>query len=114
RRRDSEIDLAEAALLIAKEEYPRLVVPNYLARLDDLAAGVARRLVAGSTPRQTLDTLLEYLFRVERFAGNEEDYYDPRNSFLNEVLDRRLGIPITLSIVLIEVGRRLELPLDGI
>jgi regulator of sirC expression with transglutaminase-like and TPR domain len=114
RRREVEIDLAEAALLIAKEEYPRLIVRNYLGRLDDLAAGVSRRLVPGAGPRQTLETLTEYLFRVEGFAGNQDSFYDPRNSFLNDVLDRRLGIPISLSIVLIEVGRRLDLELDGI
>jgi regulator of sirC expression with transglutaminase-like and TPR domain len=114
RRREADIDLAEAALLIAKEEYPRLVVRNYLGRLDELAAGVARRGVPGAGPRQTLDTLTEYLFRVEGFAGNQDDYYDPRNSFLNEVLDRRLGIPISLSVLLIEVGRRLGLELAGI
>jgi regulator of sirC expression with transglutaminase-like and TPR domain len=114
RRRDDEIDLAEASLLYAREEYPRLVLRNYLARLDELAAAVTRRLPEGAGPRRTLDALNDYLFQVEGFRGNEESYYDPRNSYLNEVLDRRLGIPITLSVVYLEVGRRLGLPLDGV
>ena len=58
--------------------------------------------------------LVRLLFRDQGFAGNRGDYYDPRNSFINEVLDRRLGIPITLSLLLMEVGRRLGVPLDGV
>jgi regulator of sirC expression with transglutaminase-like and TPR domain len=113
-RREVDLDLAEAALTIAKLEYPRLQIPAYLAQLDELAAAVERRLLPGATPRERLDKLIEVLFRVEGFRGNEEAYYDPRNSYLNQVLDRRLGIPITLSLICMEVGRRLGLRLDGI
>jgi regulator of sirC expression with transglutaminase-like and TPR domain len=112
-RPDAEINLARAALVIARSEYPRLDVDAYLDRLDALARGVgASARAADALPR--LHRLREYLFGEQGFAGNCEDYFDPRNSFLNDVLDRRLGIPITLSLVLIEVGRRLDLPMEGV
>lgn len=105
--------LAECALLIAQTRYPDLPVGEYLGRLDAMAQSVSE-LAAGTAPAQRLEALNLYLFKRERFAGNIDDYYDPRNSFLNEVLDRRLGIPITLSILYIAVGRRLGLDLHGI
>jgi len=88
-------------------------VDAYLERLDGLARGVdgSRR---STDPLGRLHRLREYLFVEQGFAGNREDYYDPRNSFLNDVLDRRQGIPITLSLVLIEVGKRLGLAVEGI
>jgi regulator of sirC expression with transglutaminase-like and TPR domain len=109
-RPETDIDLARAALLIARMEYPELHVESYIARLDRMAA------VAGVSgdPLRCLHRLREYLFEEQGFSGNRAEYYDPRNSFLNDVLDRRLGIPITLSLVLIEVGRRAGLALDGI
>jgi regulator of sirC expression with transglutaminase-like and TPR domain len=112
-RPDPEINLARAALLIARSEYPDLDVRRYLERLEVLAdgAGGARR---ASDPLERLHRLREHLFEELGFAGNEADYYDPRNSYLNEVLDRRLGIPVTLSLVLIEVGERLGLDMEGI
>ena len=97
--------LDEAALLIAAHARPGLDVAHYLARLDDLAAGVGEPVLAEVTHQ---------LFGVEGFRVNDEDYYDPRNSYLDEVLDRRLGIPITLSVVLIEVARRLGIGLAGV
>jgi regulator of sirC expression with transglutaminase-like and TPR domain len=112
-RPESEIDLAAAALLIARAEYPDLDVQAYLQRLDRLAAAAG----AGGLRQDALGRLhrvREFLFEEQGFHGNTEEYYDPRNSFLNEVLDRRLGIPITLSLVLIEVGRRLGLTIHGI
>ena len=112
-RADGRLDLARAALTIARWEYPSLDVNAYLERLDGLARGVdgSRR----STDRLgRLHRLREYLFVEQGFAGNRADYYDPRNSFLNDVLDRRQGIPITLSLVLIEVGKRLGLAVEGI
>lgn len=112
-RPDSRVDLARAALVIARWEYPGLDVDAYLERLDALARGVdgARR---STDPVGRLHRLREYLFVEQGFAGNREDYYDPRNSFLNDVLDRRQGIPITLSLVLMEVGKRLGLAVEGI
>ncbi|HET7874204.1 MAG TPA: tetratricopeptide repeat protein [Methylomirabilota bacterium] len=113
RRPDSDISLARAALVIARSEYPRLDVRAYLDRLDALAEGAALAQRAGD-PLQRLHRLREYLFEEQGFAGNCEDYFDPRNSYLNEVLDRGLGLPITLCLVLIEVGRRLRLDVEGI
>jgi regulator of sirC expression with transglutaminase-like and TPR domain len=111
---DEEINLAEAALLFASAEYPDLDVDAYLRRLDELAAGVKSRLSAQPGFEETLVALNDYLFDVQGFGGNTDDYYDPRNSFLNEVLDRKLGIPITLSIVYIEIGARVGLDLEGV
>jgi len=112
-RPDGEIRLARAALLIAAAEQPGLDVDRYLARLDDLAdTALAARRAADTLSR--LHRLREFLFEELGFAGERSDYFDPRNSHLNEVLDRRLGIPITLSLVFIEVGRRLGLQMEGI
>jgi len=110
---DAAIDLAEAALLIAKEEYPDLEVAAYLARLDEMADEVRKLAGASPDPHRLIAGLSEHLFRRLGFRGNTDDYYDPRNSFLNEVLDRRVGIPITLSAVYLEVGRRLGLSVRG-
>jgi regulator of sirC expression with transglutaminase-like and TPR domain len=101
---EDDVPLAEAALLVAAHAHPGLDVPVQLARLDALADACPR----------TLDGLLEHLFVRERFAGNRDDYYDASNSYLDSVLERRLGIPLTLSIVLIEVGARVGVPLVGI
>ncbi|MEW6296535.1 MAG: tetratricopeptide repeat protein [Thermodesulfobacteriota bacterium] len=111
---EDALDLAEAALLIAQEEQPDLDVPSYLRRLDELAAAVQARLPVPPTPGDIIRHLNEQLFQVEGLRGNEQAYYDPRNSFLNEVLDRKTGIPITLSVIYLEVGRRLGLPLVGV
>jgi regulator of sirC expression with transglutaminase-like and TPR domain len=106
--------LARAALLIAAEEYPALQVGAYLTRLDEYAAQARREMSSQPTATEMLTALNRCLFHREGFAGNGEDFYDPRNSFLNEVLDRKLGIPITLSIVYLEVAWRIGLPLDGV
>ncbi len=110
---DARIDLARAALLVAAEEYPRLDLDEYLARLDALAAAVAPRLGA-CAPEERPALLRDYLFREQGFAGNADEYDDPRNSFLNDVLDRRRGIPITLSLVTMEVARRAGLLACGV
>jgi regulator of sirC expression with transglutaminase-like and TPR domain len=111
---EEEIGLAEAALLIAAPEYPGLDIPAYLARLAEMAATLKRRLREDISPTEMLIALNRYLFDELGFGGNTGDYYDPRNSFLNEVLDRRLGIPITLALVHIEIGRRIGLALHGV
>ena len=112
-RPDGRIDLARAALAIARWQYPRLDADAYLERLDGLARSVdgVRR---SPDALGRLHRLREYLFVEQGFTGNRDDYYDPRNSFLNDVLDRRQGIPITLSLVLMEVGKRLGLAIEGI
>jgi regulator of sirC expression with transglutaminase-like and TPR domain len=111
---EQELNLAEAALLIAVEEYPGLDVEAYLRQIDELATGVQERLPAQAGLEDTLVTLNQFLFVEKGFSGDTETYDDPRNSFLNEVLDRKRGIPITLSIIYMEVGRRLGLPLKGV
>ncbi|HSL20656.1 MAG TPA: transglutaminase-like domain-containing protein [Vicinamibacterales bacterium] len=106
--------LAPAALAIARLEHPRLDARQWLDRLDDIGRDSAHHVSGLGTPRERLIALNRYLFGALGFAGNREQYLDPRNSFLNDVLARRRGIPITLSIVYIEVGRRAGLPLNGI
>jgi len=110
---DAEIDLARAALLIARTEYPELNVERYLHRLDRLAQEARAGGIEGD-PLRRLHRLREFLFEEAGFRGNAQEYFDPRNSFLNDVLDRKFGIPITLSLVLMEVGRRLRLDIRGI
>lgn len=111
---EAAIDLAEATLLIAKEEYPDLDVTAYLARFEDMGADVRGLAGSGEDPHRLIAGLSDYLFQRLGFRGNTDDYYDPRNSFLNEVLDRRIGIPITLSAVYMEVGRRVGLRVHGV
>lgn len=111
---ESELDLATGALLIAAEEYPQLQLGPYLRQLDLLAERVHDRLGDETAPLIIFQELNRVLFEEEGFRGNIEAYYDVRNSFLNDVLDRRLGIPITLSVVYLEVGWRLGLPLVGV
>jgi regulator of sirC expression with transglutaminase-like and TPR domain len=108
------VPLDEAALAIAAEEYPGLDPAAYLARLDALGALVGQRARDPQRVAGRLRALCDVLFDELGFRGNGEAYYDPRNSFLNEVLERRLGIPISLSVLLIEVGRRAGLPLHGV
>ena len=100
---DGAIPLAEAALLMACEEYPQLEISPYLDQLDEIADAAPHVRPDGS-PMDNAAVLNEVLFDRFGFKGNSDDYYDPRNSFFNDVLDRRLGIPITLSAVYIEVA----------
>jgi len=113
-RPEEDMGLAEAALLIAQDEYPDLDISAYLQRLDDLSRDVRARLSPEALSENIIAAMNHILFQEEGFAGNAEHYYDRRNSFLNDVLDRKLGIPITLSIVYMEVGRRLGLSLEGV
>ncbi len=112
--------LAPAALLIARIEYPRLDVEAYLAKLDamgELARQAVQRRVdrtADNSRLACIKAVNEYLFEELHFVGNREKYEDPRNSCLNEVLDRRTGIPITLCVVYMEVARRAGLHIDGV
>jgi len=113
-RPDDSIELALGALLIAAEEYPQLRPAPYLQRLDYLAERVRDHLGDETAAPVVLGELSRLLFEEEGFRGNAEAYYDPRNSYLNDVLDRRLGIPITLGIIYLEIGWRLGLPLHGV
>jgi regulator of sirC expression with transglutaminase-like and TPR domain len=111
---DAAVPLAEAALLMACEEYPQLEISPYLDVLDRIADSAQRALRPSDSPLEIVAKINTVLFDTYGFRGNNEHYYDPRNSFFNDVLDRRIGIPITLSAVYIEVSRRLNLPIAGV
>jgi regulator of sirC expression with transglutaminase-like and TPR domain len=111
---DERISLAEAALWIAAEEQPGLDPEPWLARLDELGQRLRSRLEDLRDPLDRVERLAGFLSDEVGLRGNEDDYYDPRNSYLNEVIDRGLGIPITLALVYIEVGRRAGVPLEGV
>ena len=112
--------LAQAALVIARIEYPRLDPESYLARLDGMGDAARRRIerqvneTGDNSPHSCIKGFNAYLFDDQQFVGNRDRYEDPRNSCLNEVLDRQTGIPITLSLVYIEVGRRAGLQVEGV
>ena len=101
-------------MLIAKEEYPELDLDNYMDKIAALAREAEPVVKVGDDTIEKIQLLSHFLFEQKGFEGNREEYGDPRNSFLNEVLDRRRGIPITLSVIYIEVGRRLGLNLFGV
>jgi len=109
-----ELDLEEGAWLLAQTQYPDINVAGYEALLDSFAGDLRDRLDPGSEPEQLLAIVNEYLFQELGFVGNEEDYHDPENSYLNRVLDRRTGNPINLCLVYLLVARRLKLPVVGI
>jgi regulator of sirC expression with transglutaminase-like and TPR domain len=120
-RPDHEIDLASAALLIAEDAYPGLDVATFIQQLDQLGHEARQRLAGLEKPgdplisvEAKLSRVLELLYRQLGFHGNDGDYYDPRNSYLNDVLLRRTGIPITLAIVLLEVLRRAGIEASGV
>lgn len=113
-RAEDELNLAEAALLIASAEYPGLEVSPYLSKLDQIADAIEQRVASERSYVNIVHAMNEYLFEQQGFSGNLEDYSDPRNSYLNEVLDRKRGIPITLSVIYMEIGWRLGIPLEGV
>ncbi len=108
------LELDRAALLIAAEEYPALEVESYLHRLDLIAVEAKAHVMTLADPAMRVMVLAQFLSEELGFRGNAENYYDARNSFLNEVIDRRTGIPITLSVVYLEIARRLGLSLYGV
>jgi regulator of sirC expression with transglutaminase-like and TPR domain len=109
-----QIDLAIAALYIAQSEYPSLDVNHCLQQLDQMADAVAQNLPTERYPLKVVQTINHYLYDYLGFKGDQATYYDPDNSFLNRVLERRAGIPITLSLVYLEVAKRLDFPMLGI
>jgi regulator of sirC expression with transglutaminase-like and TPR domain len=111
---DQDISLAEAALLIAGHGYPDLNVAAYLSRIEELAYMLRLRIDEDDSVPERISALNRFLFGDLGFAPNSEDYYDPRNNFLNEVLERRTGIPITLCVIYMELGRKIGLPLQGV
>ena len=111
---ENEIDLQRAALLIAGEEYPDLDVSRYLRSLDDMAQQVKTAAGNNEDPGELARNLNRYFFDEIGFSGNAEDYYNPQNSLLNRVIDTRVGIPITLSVVYLGVAKRLGLHCNGV
>lgn len=113
-RVETEIDLGRAALAIAASDYPNLDIDAYLSRIDGLAGAAEARLAPDADVYRSITALNYVLFKEHGFRGNREHYFDPKNSFLNEVLERKTGIPISLSVLYIEVARRIGLSLQGI
>jgi regulator of sirC expression with transglutaminase-like and TPR domain len=111
---DDEIPLLRATLLIARDEYPDLDIVAYESKCDAYEHELRPRVEAieGTQPR--LAAINRYLFDDLGFSGNQQDYYDPRNSYLNDVLDRKLGIPISLGVIQMELARRMGVPLEGV
>jgi regulator of sirC expression with transglutaminase-like and TPR domain len=114
RQPDDQINLARAALYLAQEEYPDLDPDEYLNALDTMAGDIEERLPDEQYPLRIIQTINQYLYDDLEFHGNLQNYYDPRNSYLNEVIDRRTGIPITLSLVYLELARRIGFPMMGV
>jgi regulator of sirC expression with transglutaminase-like and TPR domain len=111
---DQAIDLVRGALLIAAEEYPELDIEGSVGVLNGFAETLRKRLRPDIGPTDSIRALNRYMFEELGFHGATEDYYDPRNSFLNDVLERRTGIPITLAIVYMSLGRGIGLRLEGV
>lgn len=107
-------NVARGALLIALEDHPRLDIGGSLAELDDLATRVERRCEAGEPPIFRLGHLHAEMFDEDGYRGDTGHYYDPRNAYLNEVIERKVGIPITLSIVFLHVAARIGLNASGV
>jgi len=113
-RDDVRIDLAHACLMVAQDAYPKLDVERYLGEIERMAMRLRGRMPQTSQPEERVAALNEFLFDELGYRGNAEEYYDPRNSYLNEVMDRKTGIPITLSVLYMALGRRVGLPLEGV
>ena len=113
-REDARIDLARACLLIAQDAYPALEVERYMGEIERMATRLRACLGQTAGGEDRIVALNQLLYEELGYWGNTEDYYDPRNSYLNEVIDRRTGIPITMSILYMELGRRIGLPVEGV
>ena len=111
---DESINLAKASLYCAQAEYPELEVAKYLQQLDMIAEDIAVKLPSERYPLQIIKTINNHLYNCLEFRGNSQDYYNPKNSFLNDVIDLRTGIPLTLSIIYLEIAKRLDFPMLGI
>jgi len=114
RREDRDIDLAQACLMIAQDPYPGLDVGRYMDEIERMALRLRADMPESMDLEERIVALNEFLYGELGYRGNTREYYDPRNSYLNDVLDRRTGIPITLSVLYMELGRRVGLTVDGI
>jgi regulator of sirC expression with transglutaminase-like and TPR domain len=113
-RDDAKIDLAHGCLMIAQDAYPRLDVERYLGDIERMAMRLRGRMPQTLGAEERVAALNEFLFEDLGYHGNVDEYYDPRNSYLNDVMDRKAGIPISLSVLYMAVGRRAGLPLEGV
>jgi regulator of sirC expression with transglutaminase-like and TPR domain len=113
-RDDAKIDLAHGCLMIAQDAYPRLEVERYLGDIERMALRLRGRMPQAMGAEERVAVLNEFLFEELGYHGNSEEYYDPRNSYLNDVMDRKVGIPISLSVLYMALGRRVGLPLEGV
>lgn len=111
---DEDIDLARAALYIAQEEYPELKPEQYVDTLDRMAEELSSRLPNRKYPLLMVQSLNQYIYDELGFNGNNNDYYDTQNSFINRVIERRVGIPISLSLIYLEIARRIDFPMVGV
>jgi len=114
KRGDARIDLAQACLMIAQDAYPGLNIERYLAEIERMALRLRGVTPQGASVEERVVALNQFLFGDLGYRGNTDEYYDPRNSYLNEVIDRKTGIPITLAVLYMEIGRRVGLPLQGV
>jgi regulator of sirC expression with transglutaminase-like and TPR domain len=114
RQDDAHIDVALGAALVARDVYPEVDIQATMARFDELAAPLFSVGIERHAPEEQAELMNELIFGIHRFRGNNESYYDPRNSLLPDVLDRRLGVPLTLAIVYTEVARRVGVPARGV
>jgi regulator of sirC expression with transglutaminase-like and TPR domain len=112
--KEERIDLAHACLMIAEDAYPGLEIERYLGEIERMAMRLRGRMPQTHGAEERVVALNQYLFEDLGYWGNTEEYYDPRNSYLNEVIDRRTGIPISMAVIYLEVGRRIGLPLEGV
>ena len=111
---DQDINLAKAALYLSQAEYPYLDIEAYLDKLEQIAHKIEPKLPSTRYPLKVIQVINHHLYQELKFRGNNENYYDPRNSFLNHVIDRRLGIPISLAVVYLDIAKRLNFPMVGI
>jgi len=111
---EDQIDLGRATLAIATQEYPDLKIEDCLSQLDALGQAVELRIGEDRNPYRVIAALNTVLFKEHGFQGNRAEYYDPKNSFLNDVITRKKGIPISLSVIYMEVARRVGLSLGGV
>jgi regulator of sirC expression with transglutaminase-like and TPR domain len=112
--KDDDIPLGWAAVMVARDEYPDIDVAGYEALFSDYGERVRHLIARDGGPVDTVRALNGFMFDEMGFTGNQQDYYDPRNSYINEVVERRLGIPISLAVVQLDIAQRIGLPLRGV
>jgi len=112
--RESDFDLESACFILAKTEYPELNIQQYVNKIDQLALEVEQRVYGVDEDRDKVEVINHFFFDEKGFRGNEKSYYEPENSYINKVLDRQTGIPISLSAIYLFLSKRLNLPVYGV